>query len=128
MQTRTSKWFHVALIVLLNVGGGPLSWAHGAMGGAPAPASAAVEQQAGGAQHCPDHAARTQGSTEPAPVDRDESPCCADGACHCGCPPSLALITSMRTVLLERTARPAETPPLQILFVPQGNPLRPPIA
>lgn len=126
VRARTSKCFHLALIVLLNVGGGPMSWAHGAMGALSVPAAGVGSETAAG--HCPAQGAQTESPTEPAPVDQDELPCCADRACHCGCPPSLPLISPMPALPLERTFPPAELPPAPLFSVPPGHPFRPPIA
>jgi len=84
LATRKTRLWAVTLAFVLNVGGGPMAWAHLAAGGhchaAPVPA-----QQAQAAADCPEHHA-TQSPADSKPAH--PLPCCDGGSCACAVPPA----------------------------------------
>lgn len=107
MRSRRVKWSIAVLAVLLNLGGGPMVWAH-ALGGV-----AAAETPACHAD--PDHT--------PAPASH---PCCDGGGCSCAVPAlSVALLPS--TTLASRVESIAVSNTSALPARPIDDTLRPPI-
>lgn len=82
-RSRDLQRVWVALLILLNLGGGPMAWAHLA---SPATVNGAATVDAGlVAEHCAQHA--TQEPANPASGHHGATPCCGSQAsCFCGCP------------------------------------------
>jgi hypothetical protein len=116
MRSKRAKWSFCVLAVLLNLGGGPMAWAHAFAGGkcheSQAPAAMTTSQD------CPQHHAG-----KPA----HSLPCCEGGSCACTIAHSIAT-----TALVARplAAIEADTPELRLSAAPSAfidDSLRPPI-
>jgi hypothetical protein len=114
MRRRNLRRFLVVLAVLLNLGSGPIAFAHAA------PDSAAPQAS----EHCAGHDSQAAGGEVPT-GDSDE-PCCAGGHCACsavtifmpaGAPALAYFVRFLRTDL--RLPEPPATA--------ASDPLRPPI-
>ena len=123
MKRRNSKCFHLALVLLLNFGGGPVSWMH--LG--PGQKSMTIAQ-ASGLERCAQHRTQTAPRGATTSGDNHKLPCCADGSCQCGCPPSFPLVVMTTAVAVELSAAFAATALTQPSLEPQSSLLRPPIA
>ncbi|MGH7462808.1 MAG: hypothetical protein ACREMA_17515 [Longimicrobiales bacterium] len=119
MRSSKSKWFHLILAVLINFGGGPMTWAHlGAQ---------TVSAQTGAAE-CPEHHGATQDDGDQVPSGHDSLPCCGGGACVCGCPSSPPLLISLPPVRFEYPVPRNEVRFAEPASALLDDPLRPPIA
>lgn len=135
MHKRRFKTLIIVLAVLLNLGGGPMSWAHFTPPGHPMPHEpsggngalpAVVVQNAG--EHCLQHQ-HAASSPHELPRNTHHTPsCCAGGHCHCGCPSAPALVFQPGSIrfgsLLLQIEPGSRTPGV----APLSDPLRPPIA
>ncbi len=126
MQTRTWKWIQLTLAVVLNFGGGPMSWAQLAHPHATSARSASAATAP--SEHCAEHRTQSPSPAHPAPSDDRELPCCAGTACHCGCPPSLSSVTAPSTAEFQPSVAPADMRLAESRLAPPGSFLRPPIA
>lgn len=84
LATRQTRLWAVTLALVLNVGGGPMAWAHLAAGGHCHAAPASVQQVQAPAD-CPEHHA-ANGSPDSSPAH--PLPCCDGGSCACAAPPA----------------------------------------
>jgi hypothetical protein len=106
MRSKQAKWIFCLIAMLLNLGGGPMAWAHLAGAGNCHEAGASAAAQV--SPDCPEHhaskAADDRGPTAPPAT----APCCDGGSCVCAAPPSIpacAVITP--------------TPPMSIALSPE---------
>jgi hypothetical protein len=107
MRSIRAKWFFAVLAVILNLGGGPMAWAH----------LAPAEQTEGG---CHEQQAAPAEPTH-------EMPCCDASSCECATPPApLAVTLDAPADLRHSTLR---APPVTRLIAPDplDDTLRPPI-
>lgn len=116
MRSIRAKWLLTVLALTINLGGGPMAWAHLATPDK-AHASAAGQMPADCAEHAqPDH-------SNPA----HPMPCCDTGSCECATPPAPpALTLEAPADLRHDTFRGAPATRL-IAPDPLDDTLRPPI-
>jgi hypothetical protein len=125
MSGRKSKLFAAILALVLNIAGGPMTWAPVVTAGAhdvPSDAMSAME-------HCPGHSNAGEGATDTDQAGTgDHSSCCDGGTCPCGClQTSLDLVRSF----WQLSIAPASTLALAVSVPPHkpfDDPFRPPIA
>jgi len=118
MFRRRVRGFLLVLMVLLNLGSGPMAFAHSA---APAEAGATPVSE-----HCGDHA--SPATEEPAAPGHGEPGCCAGG--HCLCTPASTLLPTGAPAFV-RFVRNLRASDLRLSEPPAASlsdPLRPPIA
>jgi hypothetical protein len=121
MRTKRAKWFLTVLAALLNLGGGPMAWAHLAAAGSCHESGMPAVQMS---PDCPQHHTSTQPDRPLAP---HSLPCCNGGSCACAAPPSIpasAFLPQLSQVVV------ASTPELSLTRAPAtilDDALRPPI-
>jgi len=125
-RSRDLQRLWVALLILLNLGGGPLAWAH--LAGTGTAQAAATVDAVPVAAHCAQHS--TPEPANPASGHHGALPCCGSQAsCFCGCP-SASLAGPALTADELRFAW-NEVAPFSGLFKPPAIPphdlFRPPI-
>jgi len=120
--TRTTRLWAVTLALVLNVGGGPMAWAHLAAGGHCHSTPGSVPE-AQAATDCPEHRTGAHERAQPGHA----LACCDGGSCACAAPPvplssSLSAPADPRhdTAIAMLDARHVAPDPLD-------DPLRPPI-
>jgi hypothetical protein len=118
MFRRRAKGLLPALMVLLNLGSGPMAFAHS---GAPAEAGAAPVTE-----HCGDHA--SPATDEPAAPGHGEPGCCAGGHCLCSAASTLLPTGAPAFVRFVRHLRASDLGPSGPASLSLSDPLRPPIA
>ena len=124
MQPKRLKWFMTVLAVLINLGGGPMAWAHLA-GAAKCHGEAAVTVQM--SPDCPGHHESKSTGDRYAPGPHALS-CCADVSCACGAPSSMLASVSFvqsSTIIIESSSAPPTTAAPSTFI---DDALRPPIA
>ncbi|MGQ0835013.1 MAG: hypothetical protein ACT4O5_08870 [Gammaproteobacteria bacterium] len=119
MRSPKGKWCLLTLAVLINFGGGPMTWAHL---GAQTPGSQTIPEQ------CPEHRDTTQDDNGQAPGGHGSLPCCGGGACVCGCPSSPPLLISILPGRFEYTVPRNEARFAEPTSTLLDDALRPPIA
>jgi hypothetical protein len=132
MRKRFLKRLIVAMALLLNLGGSPVSWAHlmthEMIGPTTTLTGTVVASTEPHGEHCAEQAASTDREEPGGSKGTHRTPsCCAGGLCHCGCPPAPALTSqtdSIRFDLPLRTIEPSSPAPGA---APLGDPIRPPI-
>jgi hypothetical protein len=119
VKRRRATRLAVVLAFLLNVGGGPMAWAHW-LGGCDGHVAVSAPPTAAQSADCPEHAAR---DSAPAP---GSMPCCNGGACSSAAPALAIVAASVWTrVALVSPVAPVDTPSLPTR-IPDDT-LRPPI-
>jgi len=125
-QSRRAQGFWVALVVLLNLGGGPMAWAH--LAGSAVFHTVSTQNDAQGTEHCAQHSTKMPAS--PASDHHGGLPCCSSQAsCHCSCP-SLSLFATVLTPTELRFAGAEVVALVELLkppAIPPQNLFRPPI-
>lgn len=113
MKSRRARWSIALLAVLLNLGGGPVAWAHWL--------EAAAPQDTAMPEECAAHATPTDAMPDPGAM-----PCCEGGECNCAAPPAMAAIAPATLAVLPATPpRSFDIPALPPH--PLDDSLRPPI-
>ena len=116
VKSRRSRWTLAVLAVMLNLGGGPVAWAHWLDG--------ATTQAATMPGECHEHAgAPSPGDT----TDPGTLPCCEGGDCNCAAPPAVAAMPTLIETRVPHIARPATPDSSALPPEPLDDDLRPPI-
>ena len=125
MRSQRSKWFLAVLAVLVNLGGGPMAWAH--LLGAEKCHEASTPAVSPMPADCPEHRGSGAPGHEKAPAPHG-MPCCDGGSCTCAVPHSmpaaLFLVQSFEIGIAPTPALSPETVPSTII----DDALRPPIS
>jgi hypothetical protein len=124
MRSIRAKRIFCLLAALLNLGGGPMAWAHLAGTGSCHEAEASTAAQ--DSSDCPEHQA-SKPADDPRPTAPASLPCCDGGNCVCAAPPSIATCTvipspQLRGIALNTEVRLDAAPSTFI-----DDALRPPI-
>jgi hypothetical protein len=123
MPSRRAKWFLTVLAALVNLGGGPMAWAHLAASGK---CHESVPPAVQMSPDCPQHHSGAHPNKEH-PQAPHSLPCCDGGSCACAAPPSISASVSLpqsSQVVIVSTPEPRLTAaPSTIL----DDALRPPI-
>lgn len=120
MRNRTVRWFFLIGVMLLNLGGSPMSWTHFAA--TERPPVAAPEHE-----HCGDRSSQAA-ETNSSHHSGSMPDCCMHGGCDCGCPSVASMTSNLGIPAVFRVADPVPAlsnpkPPVR----DSGNLLRPPI-
>jgi len=122
LANRRSRLWAVALALALNLGGGPMAWAHLAAGGGHCHTTSAPAVRADA--HCPGHSMDTvRAHAQPG----HPLPCCDGGACSCATPPAPAALTLAAPAVLPIHSAAATPAPHPVASGPLDDSLRPPI-
>ena len=118
IRNRRNRLWAMALAVVVNLGGGPMAWAHLSGAGNCHESSAAVTQMPA---DCPEHQI----------AKRDHSPshtmpCCDGGSCVCAAPPAPPVFAFLAPADLRHESLPAVAIDL-VAPNPLDDSLRPPI-
>lgn len=124
-RSRRFRRLCVALLVMLNLGGGPMAWAH--LAGPMTSASTTTVGAFVATEHCAQHS--SPDSTNPKAGHHGELPCCSSQAnCHCGCPSASLAAPVLKSVELrfalsevasfDGLLKPPATPPHDLFRPP----------
>jgi hypothetical protein len=116
VKSRPSRWILAVLAVMINLGGGPVAWAHWLDGAATEAAAMPGE--------CHEHAGAPANGDTP---DPGTMPCCQGGDCHCAAPPAVAAIPTPVETRVPHVARPVMLDTSAMPPDPLDDDLRPPI-
>jgi hypothetical protein len=116
MKIRRSRWTLAVLAVMLNLGGGPVAWAHWLDGAATSAAALPGE--------CHEHDGAPATGDMP---DPGSMPCCERGDCNCAAPPAVAALPILVETRVPHVANPATPATAALPPDPLDDDLRPPI-
>jgi hypothetical protein len=114
MRSRRARWFFAVLALAVNLGGGPMAWAHLAPAAHSQETSAPAPPMNAGC-----HEQQTDSATS--------MPCCDGGACECATPPAPLAVTLDAPTDLRHDALRAPRVTRLIAPDPLDDTLRPPI-